>query len=62
MRLLVWNVAGWGPTMNYVTKDYKNLAEFFRLHNADIVCLQEFKQTNKSVEEKPAAVGAREEG
>lgn len=62
MNLFCWNVAGWGPTIEFIRKDYKTLGEYFKLHNADIVCLQEFKQTNKNVEEKPANVGAREEG
>lgn len=62
VNILCWNVAGWGPTIEFVKKDYGCLKHYFKLHNADIVCLQEFKQTNKSVEEKPAAVAANEEG
>ena len=58
MLILSWNVAGWPPTIHFIRQHYKSLPNYFNLHGADVVAIQETKVTADKLTQDPTAVGA----
>lgn len=40
MRILIWNVASWQPTVRNAVLKHGSLAGFFDAHALDVLCLQ----------------------
>jgi len=48
-----WNVAGWLTTVKHIKANHKQVDDWFKRHDFDILCLQEVKTSDKNIENQP---------